>query len=285
LTFCFLSKRNNKSPLLSHQTSCFLAERKKKNSMSAKATLQNRRALIWWGNLAFVVFWIVFAGYAITATSFEHTYQKPPGSPGTLHTDRWSRDFFFVGSLVLLILVPMTSAFMSDNPTARSREECCRGMFWRQLIHIFTVVILWVYFMVVMGFWARDYAIANNGSAANQFNRANDDRWCCVYYGIASAGTCDNTSVCPGMSAADLVTNPLFLWRFWWLVIFIIFLVIDFAYTVAWFRIAVYNYLDELEERNNPTTDPEQPPQQPVNALARNRVRVPPSTRGYKPRQ
>lgn len=229
--------------------------------MSAKATLQNRRALIWWGNLAFTVFWVVYVGYAIPATTFVHTYQKPPASPGTLQSDRWSRDFFFVGSLVLLILAPMTAAFMSDNPTARSRAECCRGMFWRQLIHIFTVVILWLYFMVVMGFWARDYGTANLGTSANQFNRANDDRWCCVYYTIASAGTCDNTVACTGMSAADLVPNPLFLWRFWWLIVFILFLMIDFAYTVGWFRIAVDNYLDELAERNNP-----QDTQQPVNA-------------------
>ncbi len=218
--------------------------------MSAKATLQNRRALVWWGNLFFTTFLIIYAGYAITATSFEHTYQKPPSAPGTLQSERWSRDFFFVGSLIVLFLVPLTAAFMSDSPTARSSADCCRGMFWRQLVHIFVVIILWIYFMVVMGFWAYDYGRANQGTVANQNNRANDDRWCCVHYAIATI--CDNTAVCPGLSAADLVISPLFLWRFWWLIVFLIFLMIDFVYTLAWFQPAVKNYLDELDEKNSP---------------------------------
>ena len=217
--------------------------------MSAKATLQNRRALLWWGNLFFTTFLVIYASFAMTATTFKYTYLEPPASPGELRTDRWSRDFFFVASLVLLFLIPVTSAFMSDNPTAKSKVDCCRGMFWRQMIHIFVVVILWLYFMVVMGFWAFDYGTANQGTVANQNNRANDDRWCCVYYTL-SVPACSNTAACPGMSAADLVTNPLFLWRFWWLVIFILFLMVDFVYTIGWFQPAVRNYLDELEEKS-----------------------------------
>lgn len=203
--------------------------------MSAKQALQNRRSILWWGIFAFSVCLSLYLFYTPVTTIFEYTFQKPPSAPGTLFSERWSRDFFFIGTLVLLWLVPLTAAFMSDSP-------CRHG---RQVLHVIVVLMLWVYFMVVMGFWIFDFAKANQGTAANQRNRANDDRWCCVHYVLAGAA-CENTAMCAGVTAADFVVNPAFLWRFWWLIVFIFFLVIDFYYTIRWFQPAIKAYINEV---------------------------------------
>ncbi len=204
--------------------------------MSSKQALQNRRSVLWWGVLCFAVMLVVFLFYTPTTERFDFTYLKPPASPGTLYSERWSRDYFFVGSLVLLWLVPLSAAFMSDSP-------CKRG---RQLLHIGILIVMWMYLMVVMGMWSFDYATANQATVANQFNRANDDRWCCVHYTLSGSTACPNTAACAGVSAADFVVNPAFLWRFWWLIIYICFIMIDFFFTLVWFQPAVIAYIDEL---------------------------------------
>jgi hypothetical protein len=203
--------------------------------MSARQNVQSHRLFLWWGILILTTLWFIYTFFGVTATSFEYTYLKPAASPGTLYTERWSRDFFFTGSLLLFFLIPLTAAFMSDSP--------CKT--WRRILHIFTVVVLWLYFVVILVLWAYDYAHANNGDATNQYNRANDDRWCCYYRNVAGV-SCPNTADCPGVSPAMFVVNPLFLWRFWWLLVFVLLMMAHFGYILWGFQPAVQAYVCEL---------------------------------------
>jgi len=157
---------------------------------------------------------------------------------GTLMSDRWDRNFWFTASFVLLWLIPVTAGFMVDGPLKD----------WRRILHIITVVLLWIYFMVVLGFWSYDYATANHSTSGNARNQANDPRWCCVNYNVPGS-KCLNTVGCtPGIGQADLIINPLFLFMFWYNFILILFLITDFGLVMGLFQPAVKDYLLEYEQ-------------------------------------
>lgn len=213
--------------------------------MSAKQNLQGHRKFIWWGIFGFTILSIVYTFYTITVANFAFTYTTPPTPLGTLYSERWSRDFFFTGSLVLLFLVPVTAAFMSHSPCERDRQIC----------HVVILGAFFLYFLVVFGFWSYDYSIANQGScishppmhilnkcfkatATNAHNSANDPRWCCVNFNLAGSG-CANTAICPGISAADLVVSGTFLFKFWFLFVILLMLMGNFVYVMGWFIPAV----------------------------------------------
>lgn len=203
--------------------------------MSAELkALNQRRFWLWIWILIWAIVLILFLFWTPTATNFEHTFQKPPSSPGTLRSDRWSRDFWFTGTLVVLFLIPLTAAFMSDSPTSHDRRK----------LHVFLVVLLFIYFVVVMILWAFDYAAANKPEVGNARNRANDDRWCCVNFALDPTA-CDNTASCtPGVGQADLITNRSFVFKFWMLFACNVMMILDFIYVMGFFQVAVQNYLN-----------------------------------------
>jgi hypothetical protein len=123
--------------------------------------------------------------------------------------------------------VPLTLAFMVDDPLPSSG---------RLVFHVILLVMLSLYYLVVMAFWAFDYAKANEQTAGNAGNPANDPRWCCVNYALSPM--CLNTIACPGLSQADLHVDGLFLFKFWYLVAFLVMFGIDFVIVLANFRYA-----------------------------------------------
>jgi hypothetical protein len=204
----------------------------------AKKALNRHRFAVWCGILLFT---LLLAGQIwgpVTASNYEYTFLR--GSPpGTLRNDRGSINYIFTGSIILLIFAPLTAAFMSDNTLEKRRIT----------LHVVVVILLWVYFMVVMGIWANDYLHANEATAANAHNQANDERWCCINYMIPGSDCPNNLACSPPVPPAELVPNQVFLAKFWINVVFIIFLMIDAAYTTWCFRPAVLAYHASLEQR------------------------------------
>jgi uncharacterized membrane protein len=206
-------------------------------------SIQTSRTIVWFFILFFTLALIPYTFYTATASRYEYTYELPPASPGSLRTTRWSADFFFVGSLVLLWPVPLTLAFMVDDPLSSGRL----------VFHVILLVMLSLYYLVVMAFWAFDYAKANEQSSGNAGNPANDPRWCCVNYALSPASTtagavCLNTVACPGLSQADLHVDELFLFKFWYLVAFLVMFGIDFVIVLANFRYAAASAAASGEE-------------------------------------
>ncbi len=220
---------------------------------SQQSALNFRRTVLWGWIIVFTAALFPFLFWTMTATNFEYTYLRPPSAPGTLRSERWSRDFFFIGSLLLLFLVPLTAAFMAENP-------CKHG---RRTAHIFVVVLLFLLYATISGFWIFDYANANKAEAWNAHNNANDYRWCCVNFAIVGSD-CLNTVACtPGVGQGDLIANRSFVFRFGYLLAFLFLLIVDFVYVMAVFQRAVQDYVAawEINSFKKGLTTPTAPPQ------------------------
>lgn len=217
---------------------------------SARNTLDVARQVLWAFMLIFCAATFVYLFYGPTASTYTYTFQLPPSTPGNLISNRWDADFFFTGSLQLLWLVPLTAAFMSDKALSTGRRY----------FHIITTLLLLVYFVVILIYWGvAFYSKANLGSSTNAGNPANDNRWCCIYYSLPGS-QCVNTVPCPGIGAIDLVTNGLFLWKFWWLFVFLLFMVAELVYVFAFFQVAVtqFNIAKKLEKQSSSTNTDDQ---------------------------
>lgn len=210
------------------------------------------KAVIWLGIALYCGALIVFQFYGMTASNYHHTYFAS-NPPGTLQSDRLNGNFWFTGSLVLYWLVPITSAFMMAAPAIKGRRD----------MHLFLVTGLWLYFTVVMGFWAFDYSSANQGTTANAHNQANDDRWCCVHSQVAGPACPTLTAPCaPAVSAGQLNINQVFIWKFWFNVTFLVLLVVDF-FMVTFF------WTSELNKAGQETTTTTKVPLLPGNGRSR----------------
>lgn len=243
-------------------------QQKNDTRMSASATTNDMRESL--GTMKTVLWTLIFlfAGivffytfWSLLASTYAHTYQRPATAPtGNLYSQRFSADFFFTGSLLLLFFVPLTLAFVLDNPYSKAR----------QTFHIVFVMLLIIYFVVILLFWGIGfYATANDQTAGNANNPANDDRWCCVNYVIAGT-SCDVTVACPGVSQGMLGVNPVFLYKFWFLFVMILLLIVEFAYVASKFPPLAREYAKETATTMDDTMQ-----MSSVESSIKNRLRTP----------
>jgi len=208
--------------------------------------LQSVRTWLW------VLIWIMY-GYlflwmfwAITASTYKHEFAQ---GTGTLDSERWSVDFVFTGALLLAFVIPLSLGYALDSPL---RE-------WRRISHVIVVGILFAFYVVVMAFWADYYQHANDATAANARNPANDPRWCNLYYSLPGSG-CPQTAPTPGLVPSMLAPSEVFLWKFWFLVVWLFMLVLDFVLVMIVFRSAVRAMAGELAmDESDPLIEPSAP--------------------------
>lgn len=195
-------------------------------SSSSPPSLPFGKPVLWTLTLLFAALVLFYTFWAVTASTYEHTYLRPATAPtGSLYSQRFTADFFFTGSLLLLFFVPFSFAWLLENP----------GSGVRQNVHIMFTALLLVYMIVILLFWGIGfYPNANAGTAGNAANPANDNRWCCVYYTIAGSA-CPNTVGCPGVVASMFGINDVFLYKFWFLFVFIVLLIVHFAFVASKF--------------------------------------------------
>jgi preprotein translocase subunit SecG len=173
------------------------------------------RGLVWVYIFFFALVLLLQTFYTPTAATFVHTYELGT-PPGTLLSKRWSFDFVLIGFYSVVWLVPLSAAF-----AVSARER------WRQVLHntIAVLLLLWLVAVFIVG--CVDWASANSADPGNFFNRANDPRWCCVYFALPGA-PCANTVACtPGVGAADLIVNRSFLFQVWMTFVLAALLVVD----------------------------------------------------------
>lgn len=182
------------------------------------------RAVTW----GWVFVWIFsiavlpFMFYVPAATVFRHTYETS-APPGTLVSDRWNFEFWVVGLYVLLWLIPLSFAFMLGAPYSAGRR----------VFHLILITLLFIWYTVLLVIGAVQWANANKTDVDNYDNPANDDRWCCVYFNLPGA-PCVNTAPCvPGVGAGDLTVDHVFLMQFWYNVVLMLAVVVDYVY--VWF--------------------------------------------------
>lgn len=217
----------------------FLYLNEKKNCMSSsyRDTIKSLRTPLWVLTFLFSGIVLVYTFWALLASTYEHTFLRPATAPtGQLFSQRFSADFFFTGSLLLLFFVPLTMAFLLDNPVSSAR----------QTLHIVLVMLLILYYIVILLFWGiGSYANANVATAGNVYNPANDDRWCCVNFVIAGT-SCPNTIACPGVTQSMLSVNDVFMYKFWFLLVMIVLLFVDFAFVASKFPPLARAYANEV---------------------------------------
>lgn len=199
--------------------------------------------------LFFTIGFLIYGFYAPTASTFENTYERNYKVTDLFYSQRWSPYFFFIGGIVFLCLVPITLAFALDDTKGSTKSG--GGLAFRRFIfHIFIVAILMIYFgITTLIFGSIDWSRANRGEAANAYNPANDDKWCCFYYTLETG--CFTKQACnAGGNVADLKTNGVFLFQYWFSVAYLIMMVIDVILVALLylpsFRAAAEN--DELQE-------------------------------------
>lgn len=195
---------------------------------------QNRllgvKSFLWvWSGLC-VAFLLLWYWWALTASTYR--YQVAPIT-GVLTNERWNADFVLTATLLFHLLVPLTLIFSIDAPL-RS---------WRRTLHSVVTVVFFVYGIAAMAYWATFYRSANDPDPSNAHNPANDRRWCNLYY--ASAGSaCLQTAPTPGLVASMLTVDGPFLWKFWFLIVWLAFLMVDFAVILAVYRPVVNEMLE-----------------------------------------
>lgn len=213
--------------------------------------LQAVRGLLWVWVWVCIVLVLLWSWWALPASSYRYEFEQ--GS-GALDSERWNADFFFTASVLFQLLAPITLAFALDSPLRH----------WRRTMHLVLVALLFVWAIVTMAFWADYYAHANDATASNARNPANDPRWCNLYYALPNSG-CPQTSPTTGLIASMLSVSDVFLWKFWFLVVWHLFLILDVFFVLAGLRPAV---LDFEREGQEPEGDEEAPlPEDPKTPL------------------
>lgn len=226
-------------------------------------------AEIWLNQVSYILcmFAFVFAiaffpllFYTTTAYAPQHTYQL--GSPpGTLRTERFSFDFFAIGLYNLIWFIPLTLLFLADRPSNGGRFA----------LHITVLVILFVWFMIIIGFGIYDWANANKTTPSHFDNPANDDRWCCVHFSLPGA-PCLNTVACPGVGVNDLGVNGSFLFRMFYTIVLQVVLLLDFIIMMSMVQPAVANYVREQEEEDSDDEEKQQQLQMQQKKPATSRI-------------
>jgi flagellar basal body-associated protein FliL len=191
---------------------------------------------VWVGALGLVG----YVGWSLTASNYEYTYLKPSDAPGQLRSDRWSADFWFTFTLPLLFILPISAGFMVDGPHSVTRAR----------VRIVIVSILFVYFVIAMGWFSSYYAEANKAYTGNSHNPANDKRWCCVNRNLDPIFCTNlvNTQCDPPVGQNELHVDNVFLFKFWGLIIMLFLIILDFIFTVFVYMPVRYRYMELLEE-------------------------------------
>lgn len=183
--------------------------------------LQSARQWIWGWITFLFIYLVVWQWPSLTMNAPQHSYLVSIPSAGSLISDWWSWEHFTGLFLLLLWIVPFSLAFASDSPLTT----------WRRTLHLVMTFLLFLVMLALLFWWSVKYEAANDPSAANAENPANDPRWCCVNFALApqrcvpisAANLCN-----PGPGQADLVTAPMFVYRFWFLVVFLLVMILDF---------------------------------------------------------
>lgn len=144
----------------------------------------------------------------LLVTRIEHTYQEPPGSPGSLISARYTATWYvrFFTGLRIWVIAALVLFFVWQESTF------CQ-VIWLAVIGVFCLVS-WVSFVLL----SIEYSSCNGyGQAQNQ---CSDLHYCCLKEHLENPiNYCHNTSPCGGDSgpiiADDLAPRPEFLLLFW----------------------------------------------------------------------
>jgi hypothetical protein len=202
--------------------------------------------------------------WGITASTYRYEVAQ---NTGILTNERWNTDFVLTATLLFQLIVPITLAFSLDSPLRT----------WRRTMHVIFIMVFFVYGIITMSFWAVDYAHQNEGTASNARNPANDPRWCNVYYAIPGSG-CPQTAPTPGLIASMLSVSSPFLWKFWFLVIWLILLIITFAVVMLMFREAVNAYMDDNDPLLPEEEEEETPKKKSGSKTTTNTITIQPAS-------
>jgi len=162
-----------------------------------------------------LVLLVIFLFYAPTAANFPYSYTLS-NPPGTLVSQRWSFDFVVVALFSFLIFFPFILLFAADG-----------GGRWRLILFYVLAGLFLAWFLATFIKGCIDWGAANGTAPGNYFNRANDARWCCVYYNLPGA-PCGNHIACtPSVSANALAVDGTYLYQIWMNFIMCILLVVQ----------------------------------------------------------
>lgn len=202
--------------------------------------LQSARRWIWGWIFFLCLFLLAWQWPALTMVPLQHTFLLSVPSPGSLQSEWWSLDHFIGLFVLCLWIVPLTLAFASDSPLAS----------WRRMMHMVLTFLLFLITLLILVWWAIQYEAANDPTASNANNPANDPRWCCVNFALAPqrCAPVSPLNLCnPSPGQVDLVVAPMFLYRFWFLVVFMLLLILDFFVIVKGiFERAISQYRREV---------------------------------------
>lgn len=223
-----------------------------KFSESKKALRASQTAawiFVWVGTLGLVG----YVGWSLAASNYEYTYLKPSDAPGQLMSDRWSADFWFTFTLPLLFVLPLSAGFMVAGPESVARAR----------VRIVIQSLLFVYFVIGMGWFSSYYAEANKAYTGNSHNPANDKRWCCVNRNLDPIYCTNlvNTQCNPAVGQNELHVDNVFLFKFGGLVIMLFIMILDFIFTIFVYMPVRHRYMELLEET---VAEQQQQQQEPI---------------------
>lgn len=213
--------------------------------------LQSARRWIWGWIFFLCLYLLVWQWPSLTMVPLRHTFLLSTPSAGSLKSDWWSVDHFITLFILMLWIIPLTLAFASDSPLTGGRR----------MLHMVLTFLFFLVALTIMAWWIYQWEKANDPVADNANNPANDPRWCCVNF-VLSTDRCHPVNVgnlCnPSPGQADLVVAPMFLYRFWFLVVFLLLMVLDiFVIVKGIFERAIAQYrreaLGEEEEEAAPS--------------------------------
>ncbi len=199
----------------------------------------------WVFGLCFLLVFLPLMFYAPTASTYIYSYLLQP-TPGTLYSERWDYNFFVTGSIILLIIAPISLFFVVSFPKAKAMR----------IVHLVIVIILIVWYLSAFIVGCVDWSSANVGTVSNFFNKANDARWCCVYYTLTGS-PCPQSPCNPNYLATQLTTDPLFLFQLWYIFVVWVALLMDVIFFLAYIRIGLEAY-DDFVEANEVSDNMEQ---------------------------
>lgn len=198
-----------------------MAETNSLKELASFQELQTARQWIWGWIVFMSIFLMIWLWPSLTMNPLQHTFLLSTPSPGSLISDWWSWEHVIALFLLLLWTVPLSLAFASESPLTT----------WRRTFHLVWTFLIFLIMLTILFWWSIKYEAANDPTAANAYNPANDPRWCCVNFALAPQRCAPVSAVnlCnPGVGQADLIAAPMFVYRFWFLVVWLLLLVLDF---------------------------------------------------------
>jgi hypothetical protein len=194
---------------------------------------------------------LIYVGIIINNATFEHTYTKHPGSPGTLSSERYTFYWWvYWASTIVIVLAPPLAMFMIlFRTTYASNLLVMLLLLLLALAHVFVLVSL-----------VSAYATCNRNGYP--LNPCNSNLYCCIMEVYTDpVNDCPNVTPCPpgpeGPSTiGELKANEDFLWVFWINVFyFVCFIVLTGVFLFYWTLPSSYMAPPQsLEEEKDPET-------------------------------